>query len=799
MPGPLTPQERETLAWMLTRAQDPAARAEAQARLAAEPPPPPPAPFAMPDLGMQRAPAPPATVDMRSAPLTPADVERMNQQDADAKTGLRVAAINSYQRQEEAKKAAAAGLPAPPAPAAAPIDETLQGAPPVNYPPARFVPGGWQERSRQVHEGIPVSDEVRAGMLAAERSEDRAIDMGEQAAVSRQRAEASVLNDTAADLAAMRMAAADREAARQDALRKEQSLLADQTAKYNRVAEVDPGRYWAKRGTGGTVMAILGVALGGFAAGLRGGENQALRSIEAAIDRDIDAQKATAAAQRGKVADQRGLLAEMRATFGDERQAELATRAAYLQKVKFDLDSLAARSGSEETKARAEAMRGELEMKYTMLQDKFAERAADKITRADAYRPAGYVGGPPAAAKSNGKEDLFVPTDAKGGGYFARTVDEAKKGRALRLAVSQFENIRNEAVRLRGATSGAERAAGKYTPFESEDFSALDSQAAQAVLAVKDAEELGALDKGAAEFGGKVVGDLSRVGGNPTKATDAYLANLKRKLSEFERAQAGQGAQQSIAVDQAGRNVAITQGQTSFAAPRPGMPKGTVAVVPGTGPVPDAPSPQRQHAPIGVVKSDARSKEKIEDLTRERDYFKREANMSAAIIRGRPAATPKAAAGAPLSAAEQRRLQETMAHRVPMPPPPTPDKPAGFYAVDPSTGLTVGHRPVPQPAWNYGEIDAPTPRQMQTFERTNPLHQQLDAMPPTAFNYTDPAQDGAGRRAGVIAQDAERGPYGEALVRNTPQGKVIDGNAGLSLALAAAADQHRRLRKLEGS
>ncbi len=50
-----------------------------------------------------------------------------------------------------------------------------------------------------------------------------------------------------------------------------------------------------------------------------------------------------------------------------------------------------------------------------------------------------------------------------------------------------------------------------------------------------------------------------------------------------------------------------------------------------------------------------------------------------------------------------------------------------------------------------------------------------------------------------MAQDLEKTPEGKALVENTDQGKIVDYGKGLGTMLAAMADIHKRLKKIEGS
>ena len=72
----------------------------------------------------------------------------------------------------------------------------------------------------------------------------------------------------------------------------------------------------------------------------------------------------------------------------------------------------------------------------------------------------------------------------------------------------------------------------------------------------------------------------------------------------------------------------------------------------------------------------------------------------------------------------------------------------------------------------------------------------LDHLRPYSYSYKDPSL-GAGQRVGIMAQDLEKSPMGLASVIETPRGKAIDINRGLSLSLAANADLHERVKRLE--
>ncbi len=111
------------------------------------------------------------------------------------------------------------------------------------------------------------------------------------------------------------------------ALRDEAKRLASQ--------DVDPDRWWASRSTGQQVALAISAGLGGFLN--PGGRNSTIEMIEGAINRDIDAQKATLAGRRDLIGQQQGILAEISAQTGDEYRATEAVRLAAMQNVRLKI------------------------------------------------------------------------------------------------------------------------------------------------------------------------------------------------------------------------------------------------------------------------------------------------------------------------------------------------------------------------------------------------------------------------------------------------------------------------------
>ena len=96
--------------------------------------------------------------------------------------------------------------------------------------------------------------------------------------------------------------------------------------------KIDPQNYFSSAPAWAKVLSILSVGIGGFASGWSGGRipNTALAQLNAAIDRDIEAQKANLAKKRGEFSAAQGVYAQVRQKLGDDEQAYNFTRALLL-------------------------------------------------------------------------------------------------------------------------------------------------------------------------------------------------------------------------------------------------------------------------------------------------------------------------------------------------------------------------------------------------------------------------------------------------------------------------------------
>lgn len=68
---------------------------------------------------------------------------------------------------------------------------------------------------------------------------------------------------------------------------------------------------------------------------------------------------------------------------------------------------------------------------------------------------------------------------------------------------------------------------------------------------------------------------------------------------------------------------------------------------------------------------------------------------------------------------------------------------------------------------------------------------------PSEYEYKD-EKHGAGKKVGVMAQDLEKSKIGKTMVDESPDGtKMVDTNKAIGALLAASAEMHKKIQKLE--
>ena len=184
---------------------------------------------------------------------------------------------------------------------------------------------------------------------------------------------------------------AQQEAAKRDMLQQtlqQRAQALDAAVEDARNAKIEG---WANASTGTKIMAGIAIALGGFGQAFGGGENQGLKVINQAIDRDIELQKANAAQKQQYVGNLTNSYNRMKELGADDVQATLAMKVNALQKTKMQLEKVQATTQSQEALANAKMLSGEIDMKVAELRQEAAQKAAEQFQKS--YKPERYIPG----------------------------------------------------------------------------------------------------------------------------------------------------------------------------------------------------------------------------------------------------------------------------------------------------------------------------------------------------------------------------------------------------------------------
>lgn len=184
---------------------------------------------------------------------------------------------------------------------------------------------------------------------------------------------------------------AQQEAAKRDMLQQtlqQRAQALDAAVEDARNAKIEG---WANASTGTKIMAGIAIALGGFGQAFGGGENQGLKVINQAIDRDIELQKANAAQKQQYVGNLTNSYNRMKELGADDVQATLAMKVNALEKTKMQLEKVQATTQSQEALANAKTLSGEIDMKVAQLRQEAAQKAAEQFQKS--YKPERYIPG----------------------------------------------------------------------------------------------------------------------------------------------------------------------------------------------------------------------------------------------------------------------------------------------------------------------------------------------------------------------------------------------------------------------
>lgn len=200
----------------------------------------------------------------------------------------------------------------------------------------------------------------------------------------------------------------DEEKVRQDAYVKSDAEIQGRAQKLREdIAnnKIDPDHYWKERGTGGRIMASLGLLLSGVGSGLGGGPNMAMQVIQSNIKRDIDAQEKN-------LDTQKSLLSDTYRQTGDLRLSRAIAEHSALVIVQAQMNKLAAQSNSADVKMRSEAANAQASLAVAQSQRQINDLNSNAAV--DAWNANAQTRNATAMAVAKAKDDAKIPREMQG-------------------------------------------------------------------------------------------------------------------------------------------------------------------------------------------------------------------------------------------------------------------------------------------------------------------------------------------------------------------------------------------------
>ena len=334
---------------------------------------------------------------------------------------------------------------------------------------------------------------------------------------------------------------AEREKVRQEALGEEVNRL--QTFQEDlKASKVDPNRYYANASTGKKIANVFLATLGGFAQGMvqtgtgAPAKNYAMEAIDAAIDRDIQAQRDEIAKKGEVIQSQQSIVGLMRQQFGDERQASAASKVALYDKAEQDFKTIAAKYKSPELQARAAEFSADLQGRRAQALNEFKALSLDRLERntMDEANIANLNADNEARqnsmrlarlAKDDERRELVIPGIGLG-----LDREAAKKGREI---VSAGSALVDSIADLQKYVKENDIGAITMSP---EKRKAVATRIGTIKDAYRASAAMGTLDKGSSEALDKTIGDPLSVFGNASNLTalkDMVTKNVNTKIKPF--------------------------------------------------------------------------------------------------------------------------------------------------------------------------------------------------------------------------------------------------------------------------
>lgn len=154
-------------------------------------------------------------------------------------------------------------------------------------------------------------------------------------------------------------------------------------ANYNHIKEIYlnsgiQNRIYKNASTGDKILAAISIGLGGFLAGMKGGENQALKIIMDAVDKDIEAQKIDIQKKGDATKAARTAYTDLLQIFGDEKQAQLGMYKLGLDQAENKIQGLIANNQTIQQQGSTQRLLGEFQVKKDAVDAEMKQKGIEK-------------------------------------------------------------------------------------------------------------------------------------------------------------------------------------------------------------------------------------------------------------------------------------------------------------------------------------------------------------------------------------------------------------------------------------
>lgn len=272
------------------------------------------------------------------------------------------------------------------------------------------------------------------------------------------------------------------------------------------------------------IGSAIAIGLGAMSQAWLGGRNNASDLVQAQIDRRIKEQQENWLRRKSAYDDKRQMVREARASYADDAQYKLREQNRGYELGKAQVDNLlASKSLPAEQRAKLEQLRADLDQKQAQNTQALMQQRASTMSGLLAQEDEARAREAMINAKSGGPQQEAPPPGLSVIGGQTPTKEDQKKAAEIEGNTQAMVAKLRE---LREFVFGRDGKSGTGTElFPTDDAQRAAAMAADLQLAYKDAAQLGALDKGSAEYMSRVI---------PSDPTGFRQGAIKNKLEALE-------------------------------------------------------------------------------------------------------------------------------------------------------------------------------------------------------------------------------------------------------------------------